>query len=231
MGSHSLFCTVAHRQHPALMGWEELQIRAFWSPASRSAFLDREGGCISVAASGPSKKVQTPSPGSSSRGPAEEPETGSHGVPATPTGGRPPPRSSHLMPSPGKAGSPGPADTNPPPARPAPTDLAELLALGELLERVALRALGAGVQGRRRHPGLGVLLHRRPLPGGPYGELGRCRPGRGSSSSSPALPCPTLPSAHQGLAPEPQARGRHRRLPPPTLPPPSTGDAVPAAPA
>lgn len=37
------------------------------------------------------------------------------------------------------------------------TDLAELLALRQLLEGVALRALGAGIQGRRRHPAFGLL--------------------------------------------------------------------------
>lgn len=41
-----------------------------------------------------------------------------------------------------------------------PTFLAELLALRELLEGVALRALGAGVQGRRRHPAFRLLRAR-----------------------------------------------------------------------
>lgn len=90
------------------------------------------------------------------------------------------------------------------------------------------RAAGPGRAPRRDSAGYTWCRRRGPRPpscssvssstaarseAGPYGELGRRRPGRGLL----LLPLP-LPRAHQGLVRSPGPCGR-RRLPPPPLPP------------
>lgn len=93
-----------------------------------------------------------------------------------------------------------PRKPRPPSRRPAPTDLAELLALGELLEGVALCTLGAGVQGRGRHPApqSPPLLHRRPLRGGALRGT-RAPPPLPPPGPRAPPPPPPLPRAHQSL--------------------------------
>lgn len=120
------------------------------------------------------------------------------------------------------------AEETPPARRPAPTDLAELLALGELLEGIALGTLGAGVQGRGRHP---APPPPPPAPRrGPTGNSGAAAAAaaRAAGSSSSPLPClaptrasPRRPEALQSV-PSPSAS---------TSAPSPLSDAVQAAPA
>lgn len=94
------------------------------------------------------------------------------------------------------------AEETPPARRPAPTDLAELLALGELLEGIALGTLGAGVQGRGRHP-----APRSPPPPpaprrGPTGKSGAAAARAEGSSSAPSpylKPTRALPGEPESL--------------------------------
>lgn len=106
------------------------------------------------------------------------------------------------------------AEETPPARRPAPTDLAELLALGELLEGIPLGTLGAGVQGRGRHP-----APQSPPPPPPAPRRGPT--GKSGAAARPRAPPPPPPptSRPPGPGPEiPSPCGR-RRLPPPPLPP------------
>lgn len=85
------------------------------------------------------------------------------------------------------------AEETPPAHHPAPTDLAKLLALGELLEGIALGTLGAGVQGRGRHPAPQSPPPPPPAPRrGPTGNSGAAAAAaRAAGSSSSPSPAPT----------------------------------------
>lgn len=113
-----------------------------------------------------------------------------------------------------------PAEETPPARRPAPTDLAELLALGELLEGIALGTLGAGVQGRGRHPAPQSPPPPPPaLRRGPTGNSGAAAAAAARAAGSSSSPSPA------SRPPEPRRYGPRPcglyRLPPPPLPPPA----------
>ena len=116
------------------------------------------------------------------------------------------------------------AEETPPARHPAPTDLAELLALGELLEGIALGALGAGVQGRGRHPAPQPPPLPPPAPRrGPTGNSGAAAAAAAAARAARAPPPPPPPSASASRPPDPRRQSPrprgHSRLPPPPLPP------------
>lgn len=122
------------------------------------------------------------------------------------------------------------AATRPPPATtedihpallPEATDLAELLALGELLEGIALGTLGAGIQGRGRHPAPQSPPPPPPAPRrGPTENSRPAAAARAAGSSSSPSPC---------LAPT-RASPREPRAPRTTPPSPSASTSAPAHP-